>query len=70
MGTDTKRIAGVGGGFHGLGSLPKQVLYKTGLLGQDGTGAIINQKINIVNVNNRIEASDTLKRRTQGYRGL
>lgn len=70
MGTDTKNLARVGGGFHGMGSLPKQIIFRTGLLGQDGTGLQVYQKVNIVNSNNRIETSDTLKRRKQGYRGL
>lgn len=70
MGTDTKRLAGVGGGFHGLSNLPKQIAFITGLLGEDGTGLQVYQKANMINTNNRIETSDTLKRRKQGYRGL
>lgn len=72
MGTDTKKAAGVGGGYGGRTGSPKAaVRYITGgMVGQDGTGFEPVQKANQVAQNIRAELSDTLQRRKAGFRGL
>ena len=73
MGFDTKNTARVGGGNTGLSpGLPgNPISYITGnLSGQDGTGFEPVGKQVLKNENFRAETSDTLKRRTVGFRGL
>jgi hypothetical protein len=69
MGIDTKRIHGVGGGYTSR-QPEKSVNFITGMIGQDGTGALITSRLNDVFKVERKETTDQQKRRTQGYRGL
>jgi hypothetical protein len=70
MGTDTKKLANVGGGWTGRKIVGKIVQFKTGLLNQDSTGMTVVHKTNQSSINVRKETADTLVRRKQGYRGL
>lgn len=70
MGTDTKRISKVGGGWLGRTVFKKAWTFKTALLDQESTGMIVSQKVNQVSKIQRIEKTDQQRRRTQGYRGL
>ena len=69
MGIDTKRIHGVGRGYTSR-QPEKSVNFITGMIGQDGTGALITTRLNDLHEVDRKQTTDQQKRRTQGYRGL
>ncbi len=69
MGIDTKRTAGVNGGY-GSRQPQKSTRFATNLLGGDNVGATITTRINQVRTLERKEKTDKQSRRSQGYRGL
>jgi hypothetical protein len=70
MGLDTKISAGVGGGFSGKKQPNSSITFLTALLGNEGLGMTVSQKLNEVASVQRKEKTDQQRRRTQGYRGL